>query len=258
MAVDEIIMHTEEKSKGDMIIFLSGKGGVGKTVTAVNLGVALVNKGLSTCILDGNFQFGDVSLALDIQPIYTISNIIQEAETLEQLKISYYLDKHKSGLNVLSAPTKPEQGDLITQTHITAICNKLLEQHDVLIVDLPPGLSENNLTFMEMAQKIFLVSDSSFPAVKNTKVMLRAISMLNMNQKVKVVVILSDARSIIDLKNMNSVLEVKDISIIANNSKLVSESFSMGIPFIIMKPKEKVSKDINAIANELYNERQSM
>jgi MinD-like ATPase involved in chromosome partitioning or flagellar assembly len=57
---------------------------------------------------------------------------------------------------------------------------------------------------------------------------------------------------------MNSVLEVKDISIIANNSKLVSESFSMGIPFIIMKPKEKVSKDINAIANELYNERQSM
>jgi MinD-like ATPase involved in chromosome partitioning or flagellar assembly len=32
----------------------------------------------------------------------------------------------------------------------------------------------------------------------------------------------------------------------------------MGIPFIIMKPKEKVSKDINAIANELYNERQSM
>jgi pilus assembly protein CpaE len=253
MSVDEIVKNTEGRTQGEMIVFISGKGGVGKTVTSVNMAVSLANKGFSTCILDGNFQFGDVNLALNIQPSLTISDIIQETEALESLKISYYLDKHNSGLNVLSAPMKPEQGDLITQFHIKAICKKILEQHDFLIVDLPPGLSENNLTFMEITHKIFLVTGSSLAAVKNTKTMLRTINMLNMNNKIKVIITQSEAGSIINARNAQNVLEVKDVTFISNNLKLVSKSFTMGIPFVSSNPNEKISKEISKLASELYN-----
>jgi pilus assembly protein CpaE len=257
MSVEEIVENAEGRTEGKMIVFISGKGGVGKTVTSVNMAVSLANKGFSTCILDGNFQFGDVNLALDIQASFTIIDIVKETEPLVNVKISYYLDKHNSGLNVLSAPMKPEQGDLITQFHIRAICNKILEQHDFLIVDLPTGLSENNLTFMEIAQKIFLVTDSSLAAVKNTKTMLRTIFMLNMNNKIKVIINHAEESNIINTKNIQDVLEVKKVAFISSNPKLVSKSFASGIPFVLSKPNEKISKEISALASELYNKGKS-
>lgn len=253
MSLDKIMKDTEERTEGEIIVFASAKGGVGKTLTSVNLGVSLANKGFSTCILDGNFQFGDVNLALDIQSSFTIRDLLQEAQALESLKISYYLEKHSSGLNVLSAPMKPEEGELINQFHIKAICKKIIQEQDFLIIDLPTGLSENNLTFMEMAHKIFLVTDGSLASIINTKALLRVINMLNMNNKTKIVIINSKENSIINTRNAEDILGTKEVTFISNDSKLVSKSFATGTPFVKVKPNEKISKEINALADELCN-----
>lgn len=255
MSLDKTIEDTKGRTQGEIIVFISGKGGVGKTITSVNLAVSLASKGFSTCILDGNFQFGDVNLALDIQSAFTIRDLIQDAEAMQGLRMSYYLEKHDSGLKVLSAPLKLEEAELINQQHIKAICHKILEEQDFLIVDLPTGISENNLTFMEMAHKIFLVTQSSFAAVKNTKAMLRVIDMLNMKDKVRVIINNCDTSNIINSRNIQDILDIKKISFISNNAKLVSKSFAMGTPFVTIKPKEKISKEINALADELCNDK---
>lgn len=241
------------KKKGKMIIFISGKGGVGKTVLSVNTSVELAGRGFSTCIMDGDFQFGDLNLALDIQPSYTISDLIQGAESLEKIKISYYLDKHKSGVNILSAPIKPEQADLINEAQIKVICEKILEENDYLIVDLPSRLSENNLTFMEKADEIYLVTDTSFTAVKNTKIMLRIIKLLNMMEKINVVINRSDAQGLIKAADVKNMLDIADAVFISNNTKVVSRSFAMGIPFVNDKPREKISRDIAELVARISN-----
>jgi len=242
------------KKRGKMIIFISGKGGVGKTVLSVNSAVELAGRGFSTCIMDGDFQFGDLNLALDIQPSYTISDLIQGAESLEKIKISYYLDKHKSGVNVLSAPIKPEQADLIRDAHIKAICEKILEENDYLVVDLPSRLNENNLAFMEKADEIFLITDTSFTAVKNTKIMLRIIKLLNMMEKINVVINRSDAQGLIKAADVNNMLDISDAIFINNNTKVVSRSFAMGIPFVNDKPREKISRDIAGLVDRISKE----
>lgn len=234
-----------------MIIFISGKGGVGKTVLSVNTAIELAGRGFNTCIMDGDFQFGDLNLALDIQPSYTISDLIQGAESLQKIKISYYLDKHKSGVNVMSAPIKPEQADLIKEEHIISICNKILEECDYLVVDLPSRLSENNLAFMEKADEIYLVTDTSFTAVKNTKIMLRIIKLLNMMEKINIVINRSDAQGLIKSGDVKNMLDISDAVFISNNTKVVSRSFAMGIPFVDDKPKEKISRDIAALVDNI-------
>ena len=250
MEINEL-SNSEMKKRGKMIIFISGKGGVGKTVLSVNSAVELAGRGLSTCIMDGDFQFGDLNLALDIQPSYTISDLIHGAESLEKIKISYYLDKHKSGVNVISAPIKPEQADLIRESHIKAICNKILEENEYLVVDLPSRLSENNLAFMEMADEIFLVTDTSFTAVKNTKIMLRIIKLLNMMEKINVVINRADAQGLIKSADVKNMLDITDAIFISNNTKVVSRSFAMGIPFVNDKPREKISKDIAELVDKI-------
>ncbi|MDF2882562.1 MAG: response regulator receiver protein [Clostridiaceae bacterium] len=251
MQIDETFKAETEKGKGTMVIFASGKGGVGKTVISVNTAVELADMGFSTCIMDGNFQFGDVNLAMDIQPSFTISDLVHDLDSPENIKISYYLDKHSSGADVLSSPANPEQSDLIKSSHIKNICGRILEKHDFLIVDLPSGLCENNLTFMEMAHKIFVVTDTSFAALKNTKTFLRTSSMLKMDNKVSVIINRCDAQGIIKAGDVQNMLDVRGAVFICNNSKIVSKSFAMGIPFVTSKPKEKISKDVKELAGRL-------
>lgn len=251
MQTNEMSNSEIKNSKGKMVIFISGKGGVGKTVISVNSAVEIAGRGASICIMDGDFQFGDLNLALDLQPSFTISDLIQGAESLNKVKISYYLDKHSSGANVLSAPIKPEQADLIEGTHIKIICDKILEEHDYLLVDLPSRLSENNLIFMEMADEIYLITDTSFTAIKNTKIMLRIIKLLNMNDKIKVIINRSDAQGLIKSSDVKNMLDIEDAIHICNNTKVVSKSFAMGVPFVKDKPREKISRDIVELVDKI-------
>lgn len=250
MSIDELVKDTTENTKGEIIVFISGKGGVGKTVISINMAVALNNKGFSTCILDGSFQFGDVNLAFDIRPRLTISDMVKEGVSLENIKISDYLHVHDSGVKILAAPSKPEYADLVTTAVMPTVCEKILEQHDYLIVDLSSGLSDHNLGFLEMADRVFLVTDLEMAALKNTKTMLRTLKMLDVEKKIKVIVNRSDMEGLIKVNDVQDMLEADEVFTISNNFKIVSKSFNIGIPFVISKPNEKITSEIVALTNE--------
>ena len=245
---DVNIVKTEE-TKGRMIALASAKGGVGKTIISVNLAVALAQKGFSTCILDGNFQFGDVNLALDMQPRLTISDLVQDSDSLNSSILENYLQTHESGVRVLSAPVKPELADLITPQVIENICGLLRQQCKYLIVDLFSGLSETNLTFMELADEIFMVTDLEMAALKNTKAMLKTIAALEMESKVRIIVNRGNMESLIKFKDVKGILENDNVFYISNDFKTVSKSFNIGTPFVIGKPNEKISNEINSLAD---------
>ncbi|MCY6371181.1 AAA family ATPase [Clostridium ganghwense] len=252
MTIDNFEYITTEETKSEIIVFASAKGGVGKTVLTVNMAVAIASKGFSTCIIDGNFQFGDVNLALNIEPKLTISDVIHDVNSLDSNMLLNYLQNHDSGVKILSAPLKPEYADLITSTEIKVICKKLLEQHDYLIVDLSSGLSENNISFLELADKIFLVTDLEMAALKNTKIMLKTLNALNLSEKIRIIVNRGDMESVIKFKDVKDILGMDNLLFIPNNFKVVSKSFNIGIPFVINKPKEKISNEIINIASEIY------
>lgn len=248
--MEDNIVEKAEKKQGEMAIFISSKGGVGKTTMAVNVAAALASRGFSTSIFDGSLQFGDVNLAFDIQPRYTVCDMVQREEPLEDIKISDFLYKHDSGLKILSAPLKPELADLVTPPMIPVISEKLLECSDYLIVDLTTGISETNLNFIELADLVFLVTDLELAALKNTKMMLRTIKKLGMGEKVRVVVNRSDTETLTKAGHVPDMLETDDILYISNDFKVVSKSFNVGIPFVISKPKEKITADVLALTRE--------
>lgn len=243
-----------DEKKGEMAIFISSKGGVGKTVMAVNTAAALASRGFSTCILDGSFQFGDVNLALDIQPRYTISDLVQKEEQLENANISNYLYTHDSGLKVLSAPLKPELADLITAPMIPAICKRLLQDNKYLIIDLTTGISEINLNFIEQADLVFVVTDLELNALKNTKTMLKTLEKLDMGNKLRVIVNRSDTETLTKASQVPDMLETDEAIYISDDYKVVSKSLNIGIPFIISKRKEKISSDVLNITKEFSME----
>src|SRR5581483_9715993 len=97
------------KRDGRIITVFSPKGGTGKTVIATNLAAALAKQdGRRTLLLDLDLQFGDAAIMLGLEPEKTIFDFVNAPGELDPDKLAGYTTKHKSGLDILPAPLRPE------------------------------------------------------------------------------------------------------------------------------------------------------
>ncbi len=105
---------------GRVLTVFSPKGGTGKTVVATNLAAALVKKeGKRTLLLDLDLQFGDAAIGLGLEPEKTIYDLVVAPGELDSEKLAGYVTKHASGLDVLAAPLRPEDAELVTEGKVT-------------------------------------------------------------------------------------------------------------------------------------------
>jgi pilus assembly protein CpaE len=61
--------------------------------------------------------------------------------------------------------------------------------------------------------------------------------------------------SVIKAKDAAALLEIENLFYISNDFKVVSKSFNIGIPFMISKPKERISNEINIMASKITNKK---
>ncbi|HEY8691593.1 MAG TPA: response regulator [Chloroflexota bacterium] len=104
---------------GEIITIFGAKGGVGRTTLATNLAVALaLNCKQRVALVDLDLQLGDVALMLDIVPERTISDLVPIVDKLDPELMRGFLSVHSSGLKVLPAPARPEEGERVAAVHV--------------------------------------------------------------------------------------------------------------------------------------------
>jgi pilus assembly protein CpaE len=242
-------------NKGKLIVVGGAKGGVGKTILSVNLAVALAKKALKVCIIDGDFQFGDVNLAMDIQETFTIKDAIEAIGSLDPISMPSFLTQHNSGVDVLVSPERPEYADMITEENLQKITSLLLESYDYVIVDTGVGLHETSLPLLESAEKILLVTNLEMATIKNTKRMIETLSMLDYTSKVEFIINRSTMDSVLNVENVSEILETETPYIVPNDFKSVALSFNMGTPIVQSKATSSVSKAIFRMAQQIASNR---
>lgn len=257
MPTEEMSQEEKRKQKrGEMIVVCSAKGGVGKTVLSVNLAVALSKKNIKISLLDGDFQFGDVSLAMDLHPTFSIKDIVEDIESLDEYTLASYLIHHDSGVRILAAPDRPEYADLITPKVTDKVCDLLLEKHDFLIVDTGVGFQENSLYLVEKADQILVVTNLEMSTLKNTKLMMETLETLGLQHKIQVVINRSTMESVIQATDVPEILGEESPIYIPNQFQMVSQSLNVGIPFVINQGKADLSKSVFKMAEQLSSRRE--
>ncbi len=138
-----------------VIAITGGKGGVGKTLTAVNLGAALAGLGRSTMLLDADLGMANVDVLLGLRARVNLEHVVNGECGIEDVVLNA-----SSGLKIVPASSGSfNMATLGRAQHAGLIhaFSQLLEPLDVLLVDTGAGVGDGVVTFSEAAQRIVVL-----------------------------------------------------------------------------------------------------
>ncbi|MFH1107089.1 MAG: P-loop NTPase [Candidatus Micrarchaeota archaeon] len=140
----------------------SGKGGVGKTQTTINLGAALAHFGGDVTIVDGNLPVPDVSLYFAVPfNIKTLNDVIRGRAEVEEATYT-----HHSGLKIIPSDINLNSLNGITQDEFSRTLKRLKKSSkSVLLVDSAPGLGAEFISAAKTADRMFVVTNPELPAL---------------------------------------------------------------------------------------------
>ena len=141
----------------------SAKGGVGKTLLAINLAAAaaLVNPQLKVLYLDLNLQFGTSSAYLDLAEETSTAEIAPMAESLtHQAMLDMICHKQLEEncvLYTIPNPANPRDGEIVTEGHIRTLLASLKRSFDLIFIDTTSTVSDVTLPALQESHQILSV-----------------------------------------------------------------------------------------------------
>src|SRR5438093_1233996 len=119
---------------GKVLTVFAPKGGVGKTTTAVNLALAISDRGArKVCLVDLDLAFGDVAITMQLFPSHTIEEAIGGEEHMDDNLVESLLTRHEDSLMVLAAPSLPDARDRVTSRLVSRMLRTLKSQFDYVV-----------------------------------------------------------------------------------------------------------------------------
>lgn len=148
-----------------VITITSGKGGVGKTTLAANLGVALARQGQRVVVIDADVGLRnlDVMLGLENRIVYDLVDVIEKRCRLRQALVR---DKRLSELFLLPAAQTRDKS-AVQPDDMVSVCENLREQHDFILIDSPAGIEQGFRYAIAPADEIIIVTNPEIAAVRD-------------------------------------------------------------------------------------------
>ncbi len=232
-----------------VVAVFAAKGGVGKTTIAINLAVALKELGLRTALVDGSLQFGDVRRMLrapdDLPSIIDLPTDSVRSSDLVEL-----MTEGPAGVEVLLAPPRLEQAELVTTRDIEKILDMLRRTYHVVVLDTPSSLSETTLAFLDAADVIVQVVTPETATLDVTRLAAEAfIGIGYPASKLQLLLNRADTMGSLSREQIRAVFGRDPDHVVASDWALVAESSVRGLPFIVAGPDAQVSADIRAVAS---------
>jgi pilus assembly protein CpaE len=241
-------------SHGRIVTVFSPKGGTGKTSIATNLATALAkHENKRALLLDLDLQFGDAAIMLGLEPEKTIYDLVSAPGELDPEKLAGYTTRHVSGLDILPAPLRPEDAELVTEAKIGRLLEVARTSYDVIIVDTSPFFHGPMLATLDQTDELLLVCSLDVPTIKNVRLSLQTLELLSFPMK-KVNIVLNRANSKVGMKEseVETALERK-VRYQVPSDRAVPLSINRGTPVVLADPGADFSIAMRDVAKAVAN-----
>ncbi|MCV2882972.1 AAA family ATPase [Actibacterium sp. XHP0104] len=162
---------------GRIIAVAQARGGIGATTVAVNLACALAGrphwfrKGDTSrvALLDLDLQFGNANVLMDLEDNGAFRRMIEDGERPDAEYALGMVQRHESGVEVISAPVSVLPLNAVETDAIRALLTALQSQYDYVVVDLPRALVDWIEPVIRRADAVQVVTDLSVPSLRHAK-----------------------------------------------------------------------------------------
>ncbi|WP_406348065.1 AAA family ATPase [Streptomyces sp. NBC_00144] len=177
---------------GTVVTVTGAKGGVGATVTAVQLALAAQASGRSVALVDLDLQSGDVASYLDVQFRRSIADLAGIADISPRV-IQDAVYAHPTGIGLLLAPGDGERGEEVTDRVARQAIGALRNRYEIVVVDCGTQLTGANAAAVEMADHALLLVTPDVVAVRAAKRMVRMWDRLQVRKAEETVTVVNRA-----------------------------------------------------------------
>lgn len=245
--------------EGVVIVVFGPKGGIGTTTLAVNLAVALQQRGpdMKVIVVDSSLQFGDVGVLLNLPPGRNITDLAETINDLDPDSVSTIALAHASGIKAILAPPRPELADLLQPDHLKKILEQLRRDYDVVVVDTATVVNDMVLTALDLADRIVLVATPDIPAIKNARLFFEITDALNYQpNKIMLVINKIDRRTGITAQMIEDNIKHQVVAQIPLDEVVVLNSINRGVPFMADARAKPVAQAVAQLADRILTELQ--
>jgi pilus assembly protein CpaE len=238
--------------RGRIITVFSPKGGTGKTVTATNLATTFAkHEKRRALLLDLDLQFGDAAIMLGIEPEKTIYDLVVAPGELDSEKLAGYTTRHNCGLDILPAPLRPEDAELVTEAKLARLLEVARESYDVIVVDTSPFFHGPMLATLDRTDELLLVCGLDVPTLKNVRLALQTLELLTFPSN-RIRVVLNRANTKVGMKpgEVEGALDVKVRFHLPSDGK-VPLAVNRGTPLSVTDEKADYSRAVREMAKAL-------
>ncbi len=243
---------TDVIGEGTVVSLFAPKGGVGKTMIAVNLAVALREQtGDSVCLLDADVGVGNVTAAMSAPYRGGLADLADSPpEDWTSAAFESTVTTHQaSGVRILNWGVEPGESTRIGTDLLVAAVRWARTHHAWVIVDCHPSYDDRTMAMLAASREIFLVVTPEVGPLRNSAQFLTLAREVGLGDMVSVIV--NRANHGVALDDIAKTLGMRISATVVSNGPKAIAAANEGTPLVLKFPREQISTDLHNVARLL-------
>ncbi len=201
-----------------IITITSGKGGVGKTTTAINLGAALNSLGKDVIVVDANLTTPNIGLHLGA-PIVPINlNHVMQGKA----KVSDAIYEHESGTKIIPSSLSVKELRKLNHEKLKDVSRKLKGMADFVIFDSAAGLGDEATSSIEAADELIVVTNPEITAVTDALKTVKLANELGKSVKGIIVTRVRGDKNEMAVSNIKEMLDLPVLGVVPEDRNILA------------------------------------